>query len=131
MAAIDAGMATRAERSTATQTADDEAAKNAKQARAALDAMVQALGGAGVAEHEEPGAGRLYRGFFHGNPDAGTTEYFEFHQWPDHDRIELTKHRDVVEFYVGREGWEVTYQRQEADGQGHSGRLSAAARPLD
>ena len=48
--------------------------------------------------------------FFHGIPDPGTTEYCEFHQWPDHDRVELTKHRDVVEFYVGREGWEVTYR---------------------
>ena len=30
--------------------------------------------------------------------------------WPDHDRVELTKHRDVVQFCVGREGWEVTYR---------------------
>jgi hypothetical protein len=36
--------------------------------------------------------------------------YFEFHQWPDHDRIEYTKHRDVVQFYVGRTGEEVTYK---------------------
>ena len=35
---------------------------------------------------------------------------FEFHEWPDHDRIEVTKHRDVVEFFVGRQGWEVTYR---------------------
>ena len=48
--------------------------------------------------------------FFHGNPDAGTTVYYEFHQWPDHDRMDVTKHRDVVEFYVGNEGWEVTYR---------------------
>ncbi len=34
-----------------TQQAEDDAAKNARQARAALDAMVQALGGAGVARH--------------------------------------------------------------------------------
>ena len=43
-------------------------------------------------------------------PDLGTEEFFEFHQWPDHDRIEVTKHRDVVEFFVGRQGWEVTYR---------------------
>ena len=35
---------------------------------------------------------------------------YEFHQWPDHDRIEYTKHRDVVQFFVGRQGWEVTYR---------------------
>ena len=43
-------------------------------------------------------------------PTPAPTEYFEFHQWPDHDRIEYTKHRDVVQFYVGRQGWEVTYR---------------------
>src|SRR5208283_2794516 len=31
-------------------------------------------------------------------------------QPPDHDRIELTKHRDVVQFYIGRTGMEVTYK---------------------
>jgi hypothetical protein len=36
--------------------------------------------------------------------------YFEFHEWPDHDRIEFTKHRDVVQFYLGRTGEEVTYR---------------------
>ncbi len=68
--------------------------------------------------------------FFQGNPDPGTTEYFEFHQWPDHDRIEFTKHRDVVQFYLGRQGWEVTYQRQKAAGQGYCRRLPAPPRPL-
>lgn len=43
-------------------------------------------------------------------PTGGTTEYWEFHQWPDRDRIEYGKHRDVVQFYVGRVGWEVTYR---------------------
>ncbi len=49
-------------------------------------------------------------GFSRAIPTPAPTEYFEFHQWPDHDRIELTKHRDVVEFYVGRQGCEVTYR---------------------
>ncbi len=48
--------------------------------------------------------------FFQGNPDPGTEDTFEFHQWPDHDRIEVTKHRDVVEFFIGRQGLEVTYK---------------------
>ena len=26
----------------------------------------------------------------------------------------MTKHRDVVEFYLGREGWEVTYRGKKA-----------------
>ncbi len=89
---------------------DDAAAKNAAQARAALDAMVQALGGQAWLNMKNMERQGHIAAFYQGNPDPGTTEYFEFHQWPDHDRIELTKHRDVVEFYVGRQGWEVTYR---------------------
>src|ERR1035441_8436115 len=93
-----------------TQTGDDDAAKNAQQARKALDAMVQALGGqAWLSMKNQVREGHI-AAFYHGVPDAGTTEYWEFHQWPDHDRVELTKHRDVVEFNLGREGWEVTYR---------------------
>ena len=93
-----------------TQTGDDAAHKNAAQARAALDAMVQALGGAAWLNINNMERQGHIAAFYQGNPDPGTTEYFEFHQWPDHDRIEYTKHRDVVQFYVGRQGWEVTYR---------------------
>ena len=96
-----------------TQT-DDAAVRNAAQARAALNAMVQALGGQAWLNMQNMERQGHIAGFFQGNPDPGTTEYFEFHQWPDHDRIELTKHRDVVEFYVGRQAWEVTYRGKKA-----------------
>ena len=92
------------------QAGDQDAAKNAAQARAALDAMVQALGGQlwlNINNMERHGH---IAAFYQGNPDPGTTEFFEFHQWPDHDRIEYTSHRDVVQFYVGRLAWEVTYR---------------------
>jgi hypothetical protein len=95
---------------TRTQTTDEASVKNAKQARAALDAMVAALGGqAWLSMKSQMREGRV-AAFFHGKPSGGTTEYWEFHAWPDHDRIEYTKHRDVVQFYIGREGWEVTYK---------------------
>jgi hypothetical protein len=97
-----------------TQAGDDDAAKNAQKAHAALDAMVQAMGGQAWLNMKNQMREGFIAVFFHGNPDAGTTEYFEFHQWPDQDRVELTKHRDVVEFYVGREGWEVTYRGKKA-----------------
>lgn len=93
-----------------TQTAEDDAAKNARQARAALDAMVKALGGdAWLNIKNQMREGRI-AAFFHGQPNVGTIDYWEFHAWPDQDRIELTKHRDVVQFFVGRQGWEVTYK---------------------
>ncbi len=95
---------------TQTEMGDQDAAKNAAQAHAALDAMVQAMGGElwlNINNMERHGHIAV---FYQGNPDPGTTEYFEFHQWPDHDRIEYTKHRDVVQFYLGRQAWEVTYR---------------------
>jgi hypothetical protein len=92
------------------QVTDDEGAKNAKQARTVLDAMVQALGGDAWLNMKNMERQGQVAAFFHGRPDVGTTEYFEFHQWPDHDRIEFTKHRDVVQFYLGPTGKEVTYK---------------------
>jgi hypothetical protein len=99
-----------APRAMQTQTGDDPAEKNAKQARAALDAMVHALGGELWLNMQNQVREGHIAAFFQGNPDPGTTEYYEFHQWPDHDRIEYTKHRDVVQFYVARQGFEVTYR---------------------
>lgn len=97
-----------------TQTADDAAVQNAKKARAVLDAMVQALGGlAWLNLGNEMRQGHI-AAFFHGQPDMGTTDFWEFHSWPDHDRLEFTKHRDVLQFYLGREGWEVTYRGKKA-----------------
>jgi hypothetical protein len=92
-----------------TQT-EDAGQKNARQARVALDAMVQALGGqAWLNMKNQVREGHL-AAIYHGNPDPGTTKFWEFHSWPDHDRLEYTVHRDVVQFYVGRTGMEVTYK---------------------
>jgi hypothetical protein len=93
-----------------TQAGDQEAAKNAAKARAVLDAMVNALGGDAWLNIQNMERDGHIAAFFHGNPDLGTEQTFEFHQWPDHDRVEVTKHRDVVEFMIGRQGWEVTYR---------------------
>ncbi|HEY1159010.1 MAG TPA: hypothetical protein VGE83_00175 [Terracidiphilus sp.] len=95
---------------TQTQTTDEASVKNAKQARAVLDLMVQALGGQAWLNMKNQERQGMVAAFFHGKPDTGTMEIFEFHQWPDHDRIEVTKHRDVVQFFVGRTGEEVTYR---------------------
>jgi hypothetical protein len=97
-----------------TQTADESGDKNAKQARAALDAMVQAMGGQAWLNMKNMMRQGHVAGFDHGQPGEGTTDYWEFHAWPDQDRIEITKHRDFVQFYLGRQGWEVTYRGKKA-----------------
>jgi hypothetical protein len=88
---------------------DDASAKNAKQARTALDAMVKALGGDAWLNMKNREMQGQTAAFYHGKPSSGTTLYFEIHEWPDHDRVEFTKHRDVVQIYAGREGWEILY----------------------
>ena len=97
-----------------TQTApgagDDAAQKNANQARAVLDAMVQALGGPAWLNLKNQLRQGHVAAFYQGKPNPGTTKYWEYHAWPDHDRIEFTTHRDVVQFYIGRAGTEITYR---------------------
>ena len=94
--------------------ATDDAAKNAAQARAVLEAMVKALGGDAWLNLQNQEREGHYAVFFHGQPDLGTTKFYEVHSWPDHDRTEFTTHRDVVQFFIGRQGWEVTYRGKKA-----------------
>ena len=74
------------------QAVDDAAAKNAQQARAALDKMVAALGGPAWLNMKNQMRHGHIAAFYQGRP----------------------KHRDVLEFFEGREGWEVTYRGKKA-----------------
>jgi hypothetical protein len=93
-----------------TATVDNAEAKNSAKARAALDAMIKALGGdAWLNLKSERHQGRI-AAFYHGKPSGVTVEYYEFHVWPDQDRIEFTKHRDVVQIFTGNQSAEITYK---------------------
>lgn len=96
------------------QTGDDTAAKNAAQARAALEAMVKALGGNAWLNMQNQMLEGQVAAFFQGDPDPGTTLLYQYHEWPDKDRIVVTKHKDVDEMFVGRQGWEITYRGKKA-----------------
>jgi hypothetical protein len=85
-----------------------------KKARALLDRMIQALGGPAfmnVQDMEQQG--RSYT-FHHGTPSGGS-QYWRFWKWPDKDRYELSKQRDVIYIYNGDQGWEVTYKGTRAE----------------
>jgi len=92
------------------QAAGDAGEANAAKARAALDAMVQALGGQAWLTMKNQMRQGFVASFYQGKPNAGTTKYWEYHAWPDRDRTEFTEHRDVAQFYIGRTGSEVTYK---------------------
>jgi hypothetical protein len=48
--------------------------------------------------------------FYHGRPNGLGMVYWRFWQWPDQERVELTKQRDVIELYLGDKGYEITYK---------------------
>jgi hypothetical protein len=75
-----------------------------------LNRMIRALGGdAYLNVQNSQTEGRTY-GFYHGQPSGMGTVYWRFWQWPDKERIELTKQRDVVELFDGDKGYEITYK---------------------
>ncbi len=97
--------------------ADDTGAavkQNEQQARAVIDAMVQALGGDRWLSMENREYEGRRSGFYNGNPTGAIVDYFEFHKFPDQDRTDFTKKRDVVQILTGQEAWEITYRGKKA-----------------
>ena len=91
----------------AATAAKDPGVKKAKQI---LDDMIRALGGdAYLTLRDMKSEGRSYA-FYHGRPSGMGIVYWRFWRWPDQERVELTKQRDVVELYLGDKGYEITYK---------------------
>ncbi|MGA7461943.1 MAG: hypothetical protein WBW69_17065 [Candidatus Korobacteraceae bacterium] len=75
-----------------------------------LNQMIRALGGdAWLNVRDMQSEGRTY-GFYHGQPNSTGLVFWRFWEWPDKERIELTKQRDVVELFTGDKGYEITYK---------------------
>lgn len=86
-----------------------DAQSNQQKARAVIDQMIQALGGQAYLTAEDYFAeGRS--GSFHNESLVGSSLYFRYWKWPDKDRIELTKERDIVQLFVGERAYEITYK---------------------
>jgi hypothetical protein len=84
--------------------------ENARKARAVLDQAIQALGGqAYLSIQDISQEGRTY-GFHHGEPSSFGIPFWRFYKYPDKDRVELTKKRDVVYVNNGDKGYEITYK---------------------
>ena len=94
-----------------TVPADQE---NARHARALIDQALQALGGqAYLSIHNMEQEGRTYS-FYHGRPTSNGVLFWRFVEYPDKERIEVTKERDVAYVYNGDKGYEVTYKGSHA-----------------
>ena len=100
------------------QAANPPADPHTAKARAKIDQMIQALGGQAYLTYKSKDeAGRTY-GFYQGQPRGGITLYWRMWKYPDKERVEVTKQRDVAYLYVGDAGYEITYKGtsvQEAD----------------
>lgn len=82
---------------------------NQQKARAVIAQMIQALGGQTYLTVQDSYAeGRS--GSFHNETLEGYGLYYRFWKWPDKERTELTKQRDIVELYLGPQAYEITYK---------------------
>src|SRR6202167_5313773 len=89
--------------------------KNARKAKALLDQMVEALGGNAYLNIEDVSQeGRTYS-FHLGESEGPGVLYWRVYKFPDKERVELTKKRDVVYVYRGDKGFEITYKGTRAD----------------
>jgi len=84
--------------------------ENARKARALIDQAIAALGGSAYLNINDLNQeGRTYS-FYHGRPSSYGVQFWRFYKYPDKDRIELTKKRDVAYVYNGDNGYEITYK---------------------
>jgi hypothetical protein len=84
--------------------------QNMRKARALLDQAIQALGGQtwlNIREMQQEG--RTYS-FHHGQPTSNGVLFWRFVEYPNKERIELTKQRDVAVVYTGDKAYEITYK---------------------
>lgn len=84
--------------------------ENVRKAKALLDQMIQALGGdAYLTIQDISQEGRNYS-FHLGIPNSVGVLFWRFYKFPDKDRLELTKKRDVIYVQNGNQGYEITYK---------------------
>lgn len=84
--------------------------ENARKAKALLDQAIQALGGQAYLNIQDISQeGRTYS-FHLGVPNSLGVQFWRFYKFPDKDRMELTKKRDVILVENGSKGFEITYK---------------------
>jgi len=83
---------------------------NAQKARDLINQAIQALGGNAYLNIQDISQeGRTYS-FYHGRPNSLGVQFWRFYKYPDKDRVELTKQRDVAYVHVGDKGYEITFK---------------------
>jgi hypothetical protein len=94
---------------TSAPNASGPAQTNQQKARAIVDQMIQALGGQAFLNAQDYYAeGRS--GNFHNESLQGWSLFYRFWKWPNQERTEFTKQRDVVRLYLDEKAYEITYK---------------------
>ena len=89
---------------------DKEASQNASKAKTIIEQGIEALGGQTyLTIRDRQIQGRGY-GFHSGRPTGSGGVFWGFAEFPDKERVELTKERDIAELYVGSKAWEITFK---------------------
>lgn len=84
--------------------------ENARKARALLNQAIQALGGQTYLNiRDMQQQGRTYS-FYHGRSTGAGALFWRFVEYPDKERLEVTKERDVAYIYSADKGYEVTFK---------------------
>src|ERR1039457_5723180 len=84
--------------------------ENVRKAKTLLDQMVQALGGNDYLNVQDVSQeGRSYS-FHLGLPDGIGVVFWRYYRFPERERVEFTKKRDIVYVYRDDKGFEVTYK---------------------
>ncbi len=84
--------------------------ENASKAKKLIQQAIDALGGQTfltIRDREQQGRGYS---FHHGRPNGGGSVFWSFSEFPDKERVEITKERDIAELYIGNKGYEITYK---------------------
>src|SRR6266550_8487978 len=91
-----------------TSPSEPVAQENSAKAKAVLDQAIQALGGDAYLNIQDLSQqGRTYS-FHHGETTSTGTLFWRFVKFPDKERIEVTKQRDVASAYNGDNAYQIT-----------------------
>lgn len=88
----------------------NEAQANQQKARNILDQAIQTMGGQAYLNVDDLKEEGRTGSFYHGQSRGVDTLYFRTWLWPDKERTEFTKQRDIATVYNGDKVYEITFR---------------------
>lgn len=86
-----------------------EANSNENTAHALLNRMIEAMGGQAYLTLQDSYSEGRY-GRFHNETMVGGAVFYRYWEWPDKERFEVTKDRDIATLFLGEKVYEITYR---------------------